>query len=335
MANHNVLRLTLASAFLSLVSSSAFASEVTLRAVSGFTSATTFSAYFESFIQRVNDTGKGKIQIKYIGGGAKVMDPFQVGSALRSGVVDIAELPGAYYTNVLPEADALKMMPWANYKLKGTTLYGLLQQIHETKANMHDLARLYTHIPFHLFLTANVDRKHIEKMDLAGLKIRTTPIYAPFFKALGAADIRMGPGEVYTALDRGVVQGYGWPLRGVFDFGWDKLTKYRVDPGFYSAVDEVLVNQDKWKGLTAEQRAVLEEAATWAEKTSDAKDLDLNKQDDARQRKQGIEVIAYQGEQKSRYLKLAGDTAWQAIEKESPSDGAKLKQAVEAVPPSP
>ena len=61
---------------------------------------------------------------------------------------------------------------------------------------------------------------------------------------MGATVVQTPPGEVYTALERGVVDGYGWPITGIFDLGWHEKTKYRVDPGFYSAEVSVLVNKD-------------------------------------------------------------------------------------------
>src|SRR4249919_3416199 len=89
-----------------LVCSSAWAQEVTLRAVSAFAEKTTYSRGFEKFIDQVNADGKGVIQINYIGG-PKAMPPFEVGNALKTGVVDIANTTGAFTTNVMPESDAL------------------------------------------------------------------------------------------------------------------------------------------------------------------------------------------------------------------------------------
>ena len=40
-------------------------------------------------------------------------------------------------------------------------------------------------------------------------------------------------GWPYTALERGVVDGYGWPVTGIFDLGWEKVTKFRMEPPFY------------------------------------------------------------------------------------------------------
>ena len=121
--------------------------------------------------------------------------------------------------------------------------------------NAHFLARIVDEQPFHLYLN-----KPITGPDLTGLKLRITPVYRDFFQALGATVIQTAPGEVYTALERGVVDGYGWPITGIFDLGWHEKTKYRVDPGFYSAEVSIIVNKRKWDSLTHEQRAVLTRA---------------------------------------------------------------------------
>jgi len=106
----------------------ATAAEVTLKAVSAFAQGTNFSRNFESFIDRVNATGKGVVQINYIGGGGKVMSPFEVGNAVRTRVVDIGNLPGAFYTNLMPEADALKLTSDAVYEMKANGTFDFPQQ---------------------------------------------------------------------------------------------------------------------------------------------------------------------------------------------------------------
>ena len=75
----------------------------------------------------------------------------------------------------------------------------------------------------------------------------------------------MAPGEVYTALERGVVDGYAWPLVGIFDLGWAEKTKFRVDPGFYAIELGVVFNLASWNKLTAPQKAYLEKQAAWME----------------------------------------------------------------------
>jgi hypothetical protein len=64
-----------------LLTNTAAAQEVTLKAVTAFAENTTYSRPFERFINRVNEDGKGILRINYIGG-PKAMPPLK--SAMRS-----------------------------------------------------------------------------------------------------------------------------------------------------------------------------------------------------------------------------------------------------------
>jgi TRAP-type C4-dicarboxylate transport system substrate-binding protein len=150
------------------------------------------------------------------------------------------------------------------------------------------LARLVDNNPFHLYLN-----KPITSPDLTGLKIRITPVYRDFFQALGATVVQTPPGEVYTSLERGVVDGYGWPITGIFDLGWHEKTKYRVDPGFYTAEVSVLVNKTAWAKLSDKQRAVLRKAADRAEAEAAAEFDAENAKDTKRQADAGSQTIKF------------------------------------------
>src|ERR1700743_1731099 len=240
-------------------SSAASAAEITLKAISGFNEKTTYSAGIERFIDRVNEAGKGIVQINYIGG-PKAMPPFEVGNALKNDVVDRANTTGAFYTNLMPEADAWKLTQRSMAELRKNGGFDYMAKLYEQKMNAILLARVVDNNPFHLYLN-----KRITSPDLTGLKLRITPVYRDFFQALGGTVVQTAPGEVYTALDRGVVDGYGWPITGVFDLGWNEKTKYRVDPGFYTAEVSVLVNKATWDKLTDAQKNVLRKAGAAGE----------------------------------------------------------------------
>ena len=121
-----------------LVCSSAIAQEVTLRAVTAFAEKTTYSRGFEKFIERVNAEGKGKIQINYIGG-PKAMPPFEVGKALQSGVIDIANTTGAFTTNVIPEGDAWKLTEKPMSELRKNGGYDYMTGVYKSG----EISRIY------------------------------------------------------------------------------------------------------------------------------------------------------------------------------------------------
>src|SRR5258706_53187 len=109
----------------------------------------------------------------------------------------------------------------------------------------------------------------IDKPDLTGLKIRITPVYREFFQSMNAQVMTTAPGEVYTALERGVIDGYGWPIHALFDLNWQEKTKYRVDPGFYNAEVSIIMNLDKYKALPAKARQFLDQQTLAYEKQND------------------------------------------------------------------
>ena len=297
----------------------AMAQEVTLRAVSSFNEGSQISAPFERFVEKVNKDGKGVIQINYIGG-PRAMPPFEVGNAVRSKVVDIANVAAAFYTNLMPEADAIKLLnkPAAEQRKNGT--WDLLSEVHRQKLNSHYLARLFVSVPYHIYLNKKVD-----KLDFSGLKVRVTPVYRDLIQNLGGTPITTPPGEVYTALERGVVDGYGWPILGIFDLGWEKVTKFRIDPGFYSVDVGVLVNQDTWKGLNDAQRKVLTDAAAWLEALDATENTDMVKAESERQAKAGVQTIDLAPAVSQEFLKKANDLAWDAVIARTPEFGKKLR----------
>src|SRR6186713_845746 len=134
MKTTTVLATLLALAANAAVAQLANAQEVTLRAVTSFAEKTQFSKNFERFIDKVNADGKGQVQINYIGG-PRAMPPFEVGNAVRTKVVDIANVTGAFYTNLMPEADGFKLVskPQSEQRKNGT--FEFINTLHNQKLN--------------------------------------------------------------------------------------------------------------------------------------------------------------------------------------------------------
>ena len=313
-------RAFLIAAAMAVLTHGAGAQEVTLKAVSSFAEKTTYTRGFERFVDLVNAEGKGVIQINYIGG-PKAMPPFEVGNALKSGVIDIANATGAFYTNVMPEADAWKLTERPMSELRSNGGFDYMAKLYAEKMNAIFLARFVDNNPFHLYLN-----KPITSADMTGLKLRITPVYRDFFQAQGATVVQTAPGEVYTALERGVVDGYGWPITGIFDLGWQEKTKYRVDPGFYTAEVSALVNKTTWDKLTDAQRDILKKAGARAEAEAVPFFAEENAKDTKRQVDAGIQVIKFDGAAGKTFLDKAYDAGWAGVIRQSPEHGPKLKE---------
>src|SRR3954470_8667734 len=299
----------------------AAAQETTLRVVSAFPENQHYVKRTVEWIEKVNKEGKGVLQLNFIGG-PKAIPTFEVGNAVKTGVVDLALTTGAFYTNLMPEADALKLAEVSAAEQRKNGAYELINKIWQEKANMVYLARVVEFTPFHLYLN-----KKIDQPDLNGLKIRITPVYRDFFQAMGASVMTTAPGEVYTALERGVIDGYGWPIHALFDLNWQEKTKYRVDPGFYNAEVSLIMNLDKYKSLPAKARQFLDQEALAYEKQNEFW-KSYNQNEAKRQAEAGIQVIAFDAATSKAYVEKAKEIGWAAAIKAAPVYGPQLKKVL-------
>jgi TRAP-type C4-dicarboxylate transport system substrate-binding protein len=311
----------LAVAAAAVLPASAGAQETHLRLVSAFPENVFYVKRTTDWIAKVNKDGKGVLQISFIGG-PKAIPTFEVGNAVKTGVVDIAMTTGAYYTNVMPEADNLKLAEVSAAEQRKNGAYELINKIWAEKGNMRYLARIVEFTPFHLYVN-----KKIDKPDLTGLKIRITPVYRDFFQALGAQVMTTAPGEVYTALERGVIDGYGWPIHLLFDLNWQEKTKSRVDPGFYNAEVSLIMNLDKYKALPAKARELLDREALAFERDNEFW-KSYNQNEAKRQAQAGIQVITFDAATNRAYVQKANDVGWAAAIKASPTYGPQMQKVL-------
>ena len=297
----------------------AAAQEVTLRVVSAFPENSLYVKRLESWIERVNAEGKGVLQLNFIGG-PKAIPTFEMGKAVQGGVVDIGMSTGAFYTNVFPESDALKLTEMFVAEQRKNGVFAYINKVWNEKGNMQYLGRIVENQPFHLYLN-----KEISRPDLKGLKIRITPVYRDFFGAMGATLMQTAPGEVYTALKRGVVDGYGWPIGGIFDLNWHEKTKYRVDPGFYDAEVSLVANLKKWNSLSAKQREFLQQQVINMEGRNDFWKA-YGSEEIKRQAAAGIKSISFDAATTAAYRKQAYDAGWAGVIKLSPQHGPAMQK---------
>lgn len=257
-------------------------------------------------------------------GGPEAVPPFEQIEALKRGIVDVALLPGAYFVPQLPEADAMKLsrhLPWEERKIG---IFAFYQDLMKERLGVYFLGKITAGTQYHFYL-----KKMIEKPDMTGLKIRVTPIYEPFVRALGGAPVTMAPGEVYIALERGVVDGFGWPSIGVSDLGWHETVRYIVSPGFYQTDVCVLFNLKTWNGLSEETRNILTGAMERAERESHELSREMADRERVFLLEKGVKLIRFKGEEERQYIEKAYRAGWEKAIKKSPVAAKRLREMME------
>src|SRR6185437_1212877 len=80
----------------------ASAQELTLKAAVFVPPSTTYGIPFKRFVDHVNETGKGVLQVRIVGGPEAVPADGQA-QAVKNGVLDMAVIPPAYYKSAMVE----------------------------------------------------------------------------------------------------------------------------------------------------------------------------------------------------------------------------------------
>jgi len=218
----------------------------------------------EQFAERVSKMSGGRLLVEALPGGS-IVAPTESLDAVGAGVLDAQQGGPGYWTG----------------KDAAFALIGDLQGGWETPQQAQDwmekggglelVRELYRRYNVY-FVTGAwygveslVSKRPIRTLDdLKGFKLRApVGIGQDIFRILGAAPVNLPGSEVYTALERGVIDGSDWGTLSMNqELGYHKLAKYPTYPGFHSMpMSDVAVNLKRWNALPDDLKRVFDAAA--------------------------------------------------------------------------
>ena len=281
---------------------------ITLKVAGAYPEGNVWHEPIEAFIEEAAKRSGGRLKIEFVGG-PEAIPQAQLGESLKRGVIDMTLVPAQFYAADMPEIQIMKLSPLTpeEERTKGVTAYW--DELHREKMNARYLNRLGGVMNFHLFLN-----EPIETADLTGLTIRSAPAYNRFLQSLGAAPVSIPGPEIYSAMQRGVVDGFVYPNLGVTDLALQEVTKYRVIPGFYQIEFVTLVNLDTWNKLPQDLQEIMETIAVEQEKSTAQSFGKLIADEDSLRKSQGMEDITLPDAEAKKLLDAAEETGWAEIE---------------------
>jgi len=169
--------------------------------------------------------------------------------------------------------------------------------------------------------------------DLKGMKIRVmpAPMYIEMIKAFGASPTPINWGELYTALQTGVVEGHEQPPYVMLLGGMTEVTKYyTVDQHTINAF-AFSINEKVWQSLTPEDQHIFKYAAREAGLAMAglirAKELlDMKRIEDA-----GVKITYLSGAEVQAFKDIAQPAVLNELKKSlDPSEVDEFLEAVKA-----
>ena len=224
-----------------------------------------FQESADRFAEDVRVMSNGRMQIQVFAGG-ELVPPLQTFDAVSQGSVELGLGSPYYWAGKIPAAQFFSTVPF------GMTARGMHAWVNHG-GGLELWRELYK--PFHVipFPMGNSGvqmggwfNKKIDTLDdLKGLRMRIPGLGGKVLKMAGGNPVLMAGGEIYTALERGIIDATEWvgPFHDL-RLGLNRAAKYYYYPGWHEPGTEfeLLVNTDKWQELPDDLKKMVETAAS-------------------------------------------------------------------------
>ncbi len=270
----------------------------------------------EPYQKAVEAASKGSI--KFIVSGPETVPAFEQLQPVAAGAFQFLNTHGAYHFGTSPLLAVIEAMGGTPEQRRASGIFEQVD-IYYQKLGLKIIAMPMGpdggyQIILRQPLTANGD--------LAGRKIRGNATYANVIKLLGASTVTMPPAEIYTALDKGVIDGFAFTTNGVVGTRFYEVSKYILRPAFGFGTLPILMNLAAWNKLPEADKKILVDEGR---KASDKWLVDLTKliaDEEKELLAKGLTIVQMNDASKAKLKQAWSDGLWEIA-------GQKAKKEVD------
>ena len=243
----------------------------TLKMQSTWPASLTLQDNFRFFAERVDKLTSSQLKIDAMPAG-QVVPAFEVLDATHKKVIDGAHAVSYYWVGKNKAATLFSSTPAGPFGMDQIDFVGwvyegggldLWWEFYQKELKLNVLA--FPILPASPQAFGWFKRPIKNLADFKGMKCRQTGIVAEIFQKMGMTTVNMPGGEIVPAAQRGVIDCAEW-VGGIEDLrlGLPSVWKYHYVPGLHesSAVGELIINTDVWKGLAPQQQEAIRSATT-------------------------------------------------------------------------
>lgn len=251
-----------------------------------------------------------------------VVPPFEQFEPVASGVFDI------HYTNPAYHSGATVMGQLMDSTTADTTERresGLWDMVDEAYQDLGvKVLAIAPSTGYHFLLREPIG----EDGGLEGRKIRSNPAYDGTIEALGGSPIQLPIPEVYTALQKSLIDGTAYPIHGVASAKMYEVVDYMTRPTFGQGTYLILMNLDKWNSLSEEDQELFLEIGRRFEQEAYETVSAVAARDEAEMKAQGTEISEFGPEYATSVRQIYNEATW---ERAIGNGGAAAEEMVEFI----
>lgn len=266
----------------------------------------------KELLDKIKEVSKGRLIID-IKGGPEVVPPINLGSAIKTGAIDMATIPNAFLEDIVPGSGVGHLSPVSAQEERRTGLFDVISDLYK-KAGLVYLGRGEATVPgyFMLFLNKKVSRKE----DFKGLRLGGTTSFLGMYRELGATAMPLGIVDYNTAMERRTVDGLCTSIYVALGT-ISGVTKYVVKPGVWRSSVVLVMNPKKWSSIPGDLQNIFMKEVSYFEEKFEPYEA---KQREGYLKKflnTGAEIIEFHSELADWFVKTSTDGGWKyAIERQ-------------------
>ena len=231
--------------------------EVKLNLVYPFPDFLIYTKQCKQLAADITKAAKGKLSINVLPFNSIKM--FQQPVAVRKGRVDLVCTPNAFFARAVPENEAVSTSSSNPQTVRTNGGFDMLDKLQQKYFGVKNLGWTSSGGRFRIYMKNPPKFNAKGMLDLSGVKLRDNPIYGAFFRAMNATTHPLTATQVYSALEKGVVNASAWATIGLKGLKWDKFLRHGVEPEFYHTDMGWFINLKKWESLDAGVRKLVQD----------------------------------------------------------------------------
>src|SRR5690625_722792 len=229
----------------------------TLQVLSAFDKNFIFTeTMLEPVMEKVKEKTDGRIGFNF--NGPEVVPTFEQFDSVQSGVFDIIFCHPGYHTGEVAMGVTIDAIEPDPVKRRESGIWDYMDK-HYQEHGMKLIAMPPQGEKALIFIMR--DELDVESEEpFAGKKLRANVTYDGLVKSLGGATVLMSGGEIYSALQTGLIDGAAWSVVGPVSFKWPEVANHWVEPSYGQTSEFLAMNLDTWNSLSAEDQEAIAEA---------------------------------------------------------------------------
>lgn len=220
---------------------------------------------FEAWAATLEEESDGELRVEMFPSGT-LAKPDSIYEAAANGIADIGATAQGYTAGRFPLSQIVELPGVATTATQGACVLQTLYDEGHLESEYEDTRPLF------FFTTGpggihTIDTDVQVPSDLEGLRIRRpTAVAGEMLDNMGASPVGMPAPDIYTAMQRGVIDGLSFPWEGLKGFRINELVEYHTEVPFYTLIFVATMNQRAYDNLSPEQQAVIDANAgmEWA-----------------------------------------------------------------------